>query len=348
MDLIKRGFQLPKKLEFLEDGLTERSGRLVAEPLERGYGTTIGNALRRVLLSSLEGAAITTIRIPGVLHEFDTVPGVKEDVVDIILNVKQIRLRVHADGERRLTLKKKGPGVVTAGDIETDSAVEILNPELPIATLDKEADLEMELTVRKGRGFVPAEENKDEEHPIDVIAVDSIFTPVRMANFEVEKARVGRSTDYDRLYMDIETDGSLTPQDALSQAASILIEHLDLFNLNEGCGGDEDPEEIETEAPQDENEPPVFNEHLLKPVEELELSVRSYNCLKNAEIQTIGDLVQRSEQEMLKTKNFGRKSLTEIRSILKTMGLRFGMRVDLEAVEAARAKMQAGGASDAA
>jgi len=346
MDLNKKGFQLPKKLEF-EEGLTDTEGRLVVEPLERGFGTTIGNSLRRVMLSSLEGAAVTSIRIPGVLHEFDTMAGVKEDVVDIILNVKQLRMRLNAEGERHLKLAVKGPKEITAADIEADASVEILNPGLSIATIDKDTDFEMEMTVRKGRGFIPADQNKDEEQPVDVIAVDSIFTPIKSVNFEVEKARVGRSSDYDRLYMDISTDGSITPEDAVTQAATILGEHLDLFILNGGCEMDDDLAGGEYRETDISDETPIFTENLLKSVDELELSVRSYNCLKNADIQTIGDLVQRSDQEMLKTKNFGRKSLNEIKAILKTMGLRFGMRIDVEAFEAAMARKQAGGGSDA-
>jgi len=335
MDLRKKGFQLPKVLEFDEKTLTERSGRLVVEPLERGFGITIGNALRRILLSSLEGAGVTHIRIPGVLHEFDTIDGVKQDVVDIILNVKQLRMRMHGDGERKLRIRQTGPKEVRGADIETDTGVEILNPDILIATLDKGAEFEMEMTVKKGRGFVRAEQNKDENLPVDVLAVDSIYTPIELANFEVENARVGRSTDYDRLFMDIHTDGSISPEDALSQAANILIEHAEMFVLSDNCGtDDENLDDLDDDIADDT---PIFNEHLLKSIEELELSVRSYNCLKNADIEHIADLVQRSEQEMLKTKNFGRKSLTEIKSILRSMGLKFGMRIDTEALEQARA-----------
>ncbi len=339
MDLRKKGFQLPKKLEFEEDSLTDRHGRLVVEPLERGYGITIGNSLRRVMLSSLEGAAVTNIRIPGVLHEFDTIVGVREDVMDIILNIKKLRLRLTGAGERTITIKEEGPKEIRASDIQTDGAVDVLSPDLLIATVDKNTTFEMEMTVKKGRGFVRAEQNKEENRPLDVIAVDSIFTPIELANYEVEKARVGRSTDYDRLFMDITTDGSISPEDAITQAATILSEHVDMFIMNGNCDADEDDYESDYDSePIDET--PIFNEHLLKSIDELELSVRSHNCLKNADINTIADLVQRNDQEMLRTKSFGRKSLNEIKAILKPLGLRFGMRIDMEAFEEAMAKKQ--------
>ncbi len=339
MDLRKKGFQLPKKLEFEEDGLTDRHGRLVVEPLERGYGITIGNALRRVILSSLEGAAVTSIRIPGVLHEFDTIVGVREDVMDIILNIKKLRFRLNGTGDRTITIKEEGPKEIRASDIQTDGTVDVLSPDLLIATVDKNTTFEMEMTVKKGRGFVRAEQNKDGNLPLDVIAVDSIFTPIELANYEVEKARVGRSTDYDRLFMDITTDGSISPEDAITQAATILSDHIDMFIMNGNCDTDEDDYESDYESePVDET--PIFNEHLLKSIDELELSVRSHNCLKNADINTIADLVQRNDQEMLRTKSFGRKSLNEIKAILKPLGLRFGMRIDMEAFEEAMAKKQ--------
>ena len=339
MDLRKKGFQLPTKLEFEEDNLTDRHGRLVVEPLERGYGVTIGNSLRRVILSSLEGAAVTNIRIPGVLHEFDTIVGVREDVMDIILNIKKLRLRLNSTGECTVTIKEEGPKEIRASDIQADGIVDVLNPDLVIATVDKNTTFEMEMTVKKGRGFVRAEQNKEENMPLDVIAVDSIFTPIELANYEVEKARVGRSTDYDRLFMDITTDGSISPEDAITQAATILSDHVDLFIMNGNCEADEEDYDSDYEAePIDET--PIFNEHLLKSIDELELSVRSHNCLKNADINTIADLVQRNDLEMLRTKNFGRKSLNEIKAILKPLGLRFGMRIDMEAFDEAMAKKQ--------
>ncbi len=325
MDLAKKGFQLPQKIIFEEETLTDYYGKLVAEPLERGYGTTIGNSLRRVLLSSIEGAAVTGIRMPGVLHEFSAIKSVKEDVVDIVLNVKKLRFRVFSEGTTTVSIKVKGPKVVTAADIETDANVEVLNDDCYIATVDNNATFEMELNVRKGKGYVPAELNKEENLPIDVIAVDSIYSPVKKVNFWVEKARVGRSTDYDRLVLELWTDSGITPEKAVSDAASILMDHLDLFIFLE-------EEDTAAESPRMASVvdlTTISNENLLKSIDELELSVRSYNCLKNANIKTISDLVQRTEHEMLKTKNFGRKSLNEIKNILNTMGLSFGMRIDM-------------------
>ena len=325
MDLVKKGFQLPQKIIFEEETLTDFYGKLVAEPLERGYGTTIGNSLRRVLLSSIEGAAVTGIRMPGVLHEFSAIKSVKEDVVDIVLNVKKLRFKVFSEGTTTVSIKVKGPKVVTAADIESDANVEILNDDCYIATVDNNATFQMELYVRKGKGYVPAELNKEEDLPVDVIAVDSIYSPVKKVNFWVEKARVGRSTDYDRLVMEVWTDSGITPEKAVSDAASILMDHLDLFIFVE-------EEDITEESPRMASVvdlTTISNENLLKSIDELELSVRSYNCLKNANIKTISDLVQRTEHEMLKTKNFGRKSLNEIKNILNSMGLSFGMRIDM-------------------
>ncbi|MEW5744711.1 MAG: DNA-directed RNA polymerase subunit alpha [Nitrospirota bacterium] len=331
MDLVKKGFQLPKKINFDEETLTNTYGKLIAEPLERGFGTTIGNSLRRVLLSSIEGAAVTGIRIPGVLHEFSAIKSVKEDVIDIILNIKKLRFKVHGEGDKTVTVKVKGPRVVTGADIESDASVEVLNKESYIASVDNNQTLEMELFVRKGRSYAPAEMNKDENQPIDVIAVDSVFSPIVKVNFWVEKARVGRSTDYDRLIMEIWTDGGISPEQAISDAASILMDHLDLFIfVEEPQAGEESPR---TAAVITAN--PAMNENLLKSIDELELSVRAYNCLKNANIRTIADLVQKSEYEMLKTKNFGRKSLNEIKDILHSMGLSFGMKVDMKEIEGA-------------
>ena len=334
MDLVKKGFQLPQKVTFEEETLTDYYGKLVAEPLERGYGTTIGNSLRRVLLSSIEGAAVTGIKMPGVLHEFSAIKSVKEDVVDIVLNVKKLRFRVYSEGTMTVSIKVKGPKVVTAADIEGDANVEVLNSDCYIATVDNNATFEMELYVRKGKGYVPAELNKEEDLPIDVIAVDSIYSPVKKVNFWVEKARVGRSTDYDRLVMELWTDSGITPEKAVSDAASILMDHLDLFIFVE-------EENITEESPRMASVvdlTTISNENLLKSIDELELSVRSYNCLKNANIKTISDLVQRTEHEMLKTKNFGRKSLNEIKNILNSMGLSFGMRIDMNEFEGSASK----------
>lgn len=321
MGIRAKGFQLPKRLVFDEETRTDRYAKATAEPFERGFGTTVGNALRRVLLSSLEGAAVTSVKIDGVLHEFSTIPGVTEDVADVILNLKELRLKIHGDRSRTLKVSMDGPGVVRARDIEADADTEVLNPDLQIATLDKGAKLRMELTARRGRGYFPAEKNKDAAQPIGVIPIDSIFTPVHRVNFRVENARVGQATDYDRLILEVWTDGSVTAEDAIAQAAKILKDHLSIFVHFE-------EEEEEEEAPVQPEEAKI-NENLLRSVNELELSVRSYNCLKNANIQTIGELVQKTEAEMLKTKNFGRKSLNEIKEILAEMGLSFGMKVDL-------------------
>ncbi len=326
MDLVKKGFQLPKQINFDEETLTDSYGKLVVEPLERGFGTTIGNSLRRILLSSIEGAAVTALRIPGVLHEFSSIKGVKEDVVDIILNIKKLRFKVYGDGRKTAIVKVKGPKVVTGADIETDPSAEVLNREHHIATVDNGVTLEIEMYVKKGKGYVPAEINKEEGLPIDVLAIDSVFSPIKKVNFWVEKTRVGRATDYDRLIMEVWTDGSITPEKAVSDAASILMDHLDLFIFVE-------EEEITEETAGSmiaSASNPSLNENLLKSIDELELSVRAYNCLKNANIKTIGDLVQKTEYEMLRTKNFGRKSLNEIKEILIGMGLNFGMRIDMD------------------
>ena len=342
MDLKKIGFQLPDAIRFDEETLTDTYGKLIAEPLERGFGTTIGNAIRRVLLSSIEGAAVTAVKIPGALHEFSTIKGIKEDVVDIILNIKKLRFKLYSNGKKVAAIKVKGPKSVTGEHIQDDASFEVLNPEQVIATLDKDSTFEAEMYIKKGKGYVPAELNKEEDLPVNMIAVDSVFTPIKKVNFTVEKARVGRATDYDRLIMEIWTDGSITPEKAVSQAASIIIEHMNLFVLEEEELGKEIISAEHGDAGHAMNEEPVFNSNLLKSVEELELSVRSYNCLKNANIKTIADLVQKTEQEMLRTKNFGRKSLNEIKEILHGMGLRLGMRVDLEALNK-EAVFQSGG-----
>ncbi|MGO9378338.1 MAG: DNA-directed RNA polymerase subunit alpha [Dissulfurispiraceae bacterium] len=324
MDLVKRGFQLPKKINFDAETRTDAYGKLVVEPLERGFGTTIGNSLRRVLLSSIEGAAVTGVRIAGVLHEFSAIKGVKEDVVDVILNIKKLRLRLHGDGKRTVTVNIKGPKVLTGADVLTDQGVEILNKDHYIATVDSGTTMEMEMLVRKGKGYVSAEQNKEDGLPVDVIAVDSAFSPVKKVNFWVEKARVGRSTDYDRLIMEVWTDGGITPEKAVSDAASIMMEHLDLFIFVEETDSAEEPAGASGKVVSGA----LLNDNLLKNIDELELSVRAYNCLKNANIKTIADLVQKTENEMLRTKNFGRRSLNEIKDILSSMGLHLGMRFE--------------------
>ena len=324
MDLRKKGFQLPDKIRFDEETLTDTYGKLIAEPFERGFGTTIGNALRRVLLSSLEGAAVTAVKIRGALHEFSNISGVKEDVTDIILNIKKLRFRMHAGGKKIAVIKVSRPSEVKGKDIQSDSGLEILNPDLHIATIDKGGLLEAEMHIKKGKGYVSAELNKEEGLPVDALPIDSVFSPIKKVNFNIEKARVGRATDYDRLVMEIWTDGSITPQKAISQAASIAIDYMDLFIFE----GVDDEREHEENVVAFSGNNPLFNENLSKNVDELELSVRAANCLKNANIKTISELVQKTEHEMLKTKNFGRKSLNEIKVILTTMGLHLGMRLD--------------------
>lgn len=309
-------------MEIETETLTGTYGKFFAEPFERGFGATIGNSLRRILLSSIAGAAVTSVKIEGVLHEFSTIPGVKEDVTDIILNVKNLRFKLHTDRSKTVRLKKKGPGEARAKDVIHDADVEILNPDLHIATLDKEANMDMEMVIRIGSGYVPADRNKEEGMPIGVIPVDSIFSPIKKVNFTVENARVGRITDYDKLIMEIWTDGGVKPDDALAYAAKILKDHMAIFiNFDESIEPVHEPvDDKKTD----------FNKNLFRSVHELELSVRAANCLKNASIKTIGDLVQKTESEMLRTKNFGRKSLNEIKEILAGMGLSLGMKVDYQ------------------
>ena len=308
----------PEKLDVEPGDDPSRSATLIAEPLERGFGVTLGNALRRILLSSLQGAAVTAIRIDGVLHEFSSVPGVREDVTDIVLNVKQIASRMHSEGPKRMTLSARGPGEVTAGQIQVGHDIEIMNPDLVLCTLDDGATLGMELTVDTGRGYVPAAANRPEDAPIGLIPVDAIYSPVRRVAYRIEPTRVGQVTDYDRLILDVETDGTFTPEDAVALAARILQDQLGMFvNF-------EEPQRLRTEEPRPEL---PFNPNLLRKVDELELSVRSANCLKNDNIVYIGDLVQKTEQEMLRTPNFGRKSLNEIKEVLSAMGLSLGMTV---------------------
>ena len=309
----------PKRLE-VESTEPNTYGKFECEPLERGFGVTMGNALRRVLLSSLQGSAITNVKVDGVLHEFSTIPGVLEDVTDVILNLKEVRFKVTGDGSlRRLQIEKQGEGQVSARDIQTGAMVEVLNPDQHICTLARDARLRMELTIRQGKGYVPAEKNIEENQPIGTIPIDAIFSPVRKVNYTVTQARVGQITDYDKLTLEIWSDGSVKPEDALAYAAKILKDQLSIFiNFEEEAEAQE--EEVRTE--------PAFNDNLFRGVDELELSVRSANCLKNADIRHIGELVQRTEQEMLKTKNFGRKSLNEIKEILSEMGLSLGMKID--------------------
>jgi DNA-directed RNA polymerase subunit alpha len=312
----------PKRLEVEKETLTPFYGKFTAEPFERGFGITIGNSLRRILLSSLQGAAITSVKIDGVLHEFSAIPGTKEDVTEIILNLKEVRLKLHTEGSKTIRVKAEGPKVLKAGDILTGDAVEILNPDHYIATLSRDGKLSMEIVVKVGKGYIPAERNKEENQPIGTIPMDAIFSPIRKVNYTVTNARVGQITDYDKLTMEVWTDGSLNPEEAVAHAAKILKEQLSIFITFE------EEEEAEISYPEDEEEKEALNENLLRSVDELELSVRSANCLKHANIKLIGDLVQKTEAEILATKNFGRKSLNEIKDILSEMGLSLGMRLD--------------------
>jgi DNA-directed RNA polymerase subunit alpha len=315
------GFQKPKRLSCDLDTLTDRYGRFYAQPFERGFGTTIGNSLRRALLSSIEGAAITAIRIEGVLHEFSSIPGVVEDATDIILNLKQIPFKLHTSEPKTLRLSRSEPGILKSGDIDPDPDVEVLDPNIHLATVSEGGKLNIELRLKKGRGYVSAERNFDDDLQVDYIPVDSVHSPVKKMNFHVEAARLGQDTDYDKLTMEVWTNGSVSPEHAIGLAAKLIKDHMSIFiNFEEEA---EEP----VEMPIAPTVSPV-NEHLDKSVDELELSVRSYNCLKNANIKTIRDLVQKSENEMLKTKNFGRKSLNEIKDILVSMGLGLGMKLD--------------------
>ncbi|HWW60431.1 MAG TPA: DNA-directed RNA polymerase subunit alpha [Thermoanaerobaculia bacterium] len=311
-------FQKPKKLDYDAETLTPNYGRFIAQPFERGFGTTIGNALRRVLLSSIEGAAISAIRVEGVLHEFSSLQGVVEDMTDVVLNLKQVPFKMHGEGPKTLYLEKKGPGVVTAADFEQDPDIEILDPSAHIATLSKEGSLKLEARLKRGRGYVVADRNADNDLPLGYIPIDSIHSPVRRVNYHVEGARVGQMTDYDKLVLEVWTNGAVSPQEAVSLAAELLADHLRTFSAFETRADERE----EISAPEVD---PRLAEMLGKPIEELDLSVRSANCLKNANIRTLGDLVQRTEREMLSTKNFGRKSLDEIKDVLASLGLSFGM-----------------------
>jgi DNA-directed RNA polymerase subunit alpha len=315
-----RELKKPKRLEVDEKSLTPTYGKFFGEPFERGYGTTIGNALRRVLLSSLQGAAIVGLRVKGVLHEFSTVPGVREDVTDIVLNLKEVRVKLH-DGavEETARIQVRGERTVTAADIQAGPRVEILNPNQHIANLAKDAELDVELVIRMGRGYVPAERNKREDDAVGTIPIDAVFSPIVKVNFNVTNARVGQRTDYDRLVLEVHTDGSVRPEDAVAFAARIFQQQLAIF-----VNFEEEP----TASGGEEGRELPHNENLYRPVDDLELSVRSANCLQNADIKYIGELVQKSEQEMLKTKNFGRKSLNEIKEFLHEMGLSLGMRLE--------------------
>ena len=312
----------PKRLEVEKETLTLFYGKFTAEPFERGFGITIGNSLRRILLSSLQGAAITSVKIDGVLHEFSTIPGTKEDVTEIILNLKEVRLKLHTEGPKTIRVKAEGAKVLKAGDILTNDAVEVLNSDHYIATLSRDSKLSMEMVVKMGRGYVPAERNKEEGQPIGTIPMDAIFSPIKKVNYTVTNARVGQVTDYDKLTLEVWTDGSLNPEEAVAHAAKILKDQLSIFITFE------EEEETEISCPEDEEERETVNENLLRSVDELELSVRSANCLKHANIKLIGDLVQKTEAEILATKNFGRKSLNEIKEILSEMGLNLGMKLD--------------------
>ena len=313
-DLLK-----PQGLVREDKTLSSTYGKFTGEPFERGFGTTVGNSLRRILLSSLQGAAVSSVRVEGVLHEFATLPGVREDVTDIVLNLKQVRFKLNEGVEASARIEANGEGVVRAGDIEVGANVSVLNPELEIATLSNEGKIEADLTIKLGRGYVSADRNKDEDAPVGTIPVDAVFSPIRKVNYNVTNARVGQRTDYDKLTLEVWTDGSVRPDDAVAYAARILQDQLTIF-----INFEETPEMAEEEAAQQ----PSLNENLFRPVAELELSVRSANCLQNADIKYIGELVQRSEPEMLKTKNFGRKSLSEIKEILREMDLDFGMQIE--------------------
>jgi DNA-directed RNA polymerase subunit alpha len=320
--MLWKGFQKPKRLEVDREDQTDTFGRFTAQPFERGFATTVGNALRRVLLSSIEGAAITAVRVEGVLHEFSPIPGAMEDTTDLILNLKRVPLKMHVEHPKTLLLKTSSPGEVRAKDITPDPDVEILDPEAYIATLGQGSTLSVEMRVKQGRGYVSADKNFDEDLSIGWIPVDSVHSPIKKVNYFVENARVGQATDYEKLTLEVWTNGAVSPRDAVGLAAKLMKDHLTIFiNI-------EEEEEAEEPAELPEHDREVWWEKLNKSVDEMELSVRSYNCLKNANIRTIGELVQKTEAEMLKTKNFGRKSLNEIKEILAGMGLSLGMKLD--------------------
>jgi len=316
-----RAFQKPKRLICDLETLSPTYGHFFAQPFERGFGTTIGNALRRVLLSSIEGAAITAVKIEGVLHEFTPIPNVTEDAANIIMNLKQVPLKIHVDHAKTIYLEVSKPGPVTAASITSDPDVEILDPNVHLATVGEGGQLKIEMRVKKGRGYVQADENFEEDLPIGFIPLDSVHSPIKRVNYSVEAARLGQTTDYDKLVLDVWTNGCISPQDAIAQGSKIVKDHMYIF-INFEEKHEEEEEEVDRESER-------LYENLQRSVEELELSVRSYNCLKNADIKTIGELVVKTEGEMLKTKNFGRKSLNEIKEILSEMSLSFGMKLDL-------------------
>ena len=318
-----QGIVKPKRLEFDKKNKSEYYGKLSAGPFERGYGVTIGNSLRRMLLSSIEGAAIVAVKFEGIFHEFSSIPGVVEDVTEIILNLKQVNLQLNGEESyKRIYIKASKPGTICAKDITADPDVVVLNPDLPIFTIDQNGEVEMEMIVRKGRGYVPADKHNIENESVQMIPLDSSFSPIEKITFHVENTRVGQSTDYDSLVMELWTNGGITPEDAVAHAAKIVKDHMQIF-----INFDEEPEPVQ---PQVDEKKQKMLANMAKCVEELELSVRSYNCLKNANIQTIAELVQKTDGEMLKTRNFGRKSLNEIKEILEDMGLHLGMKVDAE------------------
>jgi DNA-directed RNA polymerase subunit alpha len=325
--MLWKGFQKPKRLEADRDTATDHYGRFSAQPFERGFATTVGNALRRVLLSSIEGAAVTAVRVEGVLHEFSPIPGAMEDTTDLILNLKRVPLKMHVDHPKALTLRTSEPGEVRAKHITPDADIEVLDPEAYVATLGAGSTLAVELRVKHGRGYVSADKNFDEDLSIGWIPLDSVHSPVKKVNYFVEQARVGQATDYEKLTLEVWTNGAVSPRDAVGLAAKLMKDHLQIFiNLEE-----EDEDELgepTTPVEVSDEEKGALYERLNKSVDEMELSVRSYNCLKNANIRTIGELVQKTEVEMLKTKNFGRKSLNEIKEILASMGLSLGMKLD--------------------
>src|SRR6058998_1640615 len=318
--MLWKGFQKPKRLAVDTSTLTDKYGIFWAQPFERGFGTTIGNALRRVLLSSIEGAAVTAVKIEGVMHEFQSIPGVVEDATDIILNLKQVPFKLNGDGPKAIYLKTDKPGVITSAMIEADGDVEILDKDIYIAIVSEGGKLDAEMRLKRGRGYVSADKNFEEDLGLGFIPIDSVHSPVRKCNYSVEAARLGQITDYDKLTLEVWTNGSVSPTDAIGLAAKLVKDHMNIFINFE--------EEMESATSIEDRKPEIKNENLNRSVEELELSVRSYNCLKNANIQTIGELVQKTEAEMLKTKNFGRKSLNEIKEILQTMGLSLGMKID--------------------
>ncbi len=333
-----KGFQKPKRLVANTETLTERYGMFTAQPFQRGFGTTIGNGLRRVLLSSIEGAAITAVRIEGVEHEFSPIPGVVEDATDIILNLKQVPFKILGEGVKTVRLNVEQPGDVRSGQIETDADVEVLDRDVHIATVSEGGRLSIEMRLKTGRGYVSADKNFDEDLALGYIPIDSVHSPVRKVNFQVEAARLGQMTDYDKLTLEVWTNGAVSPQDAIGYAAKLLKDHMSIF-----INFEEVPEQTEEIS---ERGLDKMNEILNRSVEELELSVRSYNCLKNANIQTIGELVQKTEAEMLRTKNFGRKSLNEIKEILANMGLSLGMRIDAHGRLVAPPQQAAGSIQD--